>query len=109
LPAKRVVAIAGIERSPMEQTKPLENKADLNAICNIEPLHGLRSGEVAFICDMRIDPRTAKRLADLGFIGGARIEMIRPGRPCLVRINGTRVGLGWGYQKRVLVDRSTQQ
>ncbi len=91
----------------MEQTTSAGNKAELSAICETRPLHGLRSGEAAFICDVQIDPRMGKRLADLGFIGGARIEMIRPGRPCLVRINGTRVGLGWGYQERVFVDRWT--
>lgn len=67
-------------------------------------LADLRAGESAYICGVEADPRIAKRLADLGFIGGTHIEMVRPGRPCIVRINGTRVGLGRRYQESVYVD-----
>ena len=67
------------------------------------PLTSLRAGELGVLCEVKTEARTAKRLADLGFIGGARVEMIRPGRPCVVRINGTRVGLGRSLQERILV------
>jgi len=74
------------------------------ALAATHALSLLGSGEAGFVCRVTIEPRLAKRLADLGFIAGARVEMIRPGRPCIVRINGTRVGLGRGFQERVFVD-----
>lgn len=46
---------------------------------------------------------SAKQLADMGFVRGARIEMIRPGRPCIVQIDGTRVGLGRLFQDNILL------
>jgi len=46
---------------------------------------------------------TAKRLADMGFVRGATVEMLRPGKPCLVRIGRTCVGLGLEHQGSILL------
>jgi Fe2+ transport system protein FeoA len=67
-------------------------------------LFNLRRGESSCVRGIEADTHMAKRLADLGFIGGARVEMLRPGKPCLVRVNGSNVGLGWGHQARIVVD-----
>ncbi len=65
----------------------------------------LAFGDVARIASIAADQTAAKRLADMGFVRGAVVEMIRPGRPCLVRIGGTYVGLGLEHQGSVLIDR----
>ena len=50
--------------------------------------------------------RLAKRLADMGFVRGALVEMIRTGKPCLVRIGSTCVGLGADHQRSIGVQRT---
>ena len=57
-------------------------------------LEQLTSGAVATVCCVRGSTVSAKRLADMGFVRGAHVEMLRPGRPCIVRVDGIRVGLG---------------
>ncbi len=68
-------------------------------------LFQLRGGEVARIRGIEAAQTAAKRLADMGFVRGAIVDVIRPGRPCLVRVGGTYVGLGEGHQRSVLVER----
>ena len=69
-------------------------------------LSGLKKGEAAAIVSIATTQAAAKRLADMGFVRGAVIEMIRPGRPCLVRIGGTCVGLGLDHQRSIVVHRA---
>ena len=57
-------------------------------------LDQLLPGAVAEVCCVSGARVSAKRLSDMGFVRGVRVEMIRPGRPCIVRIGGVRVGLG---------------
>lgn len=66
-------------------------------------LLGLRAGEYAVVDGIRAGERAAKRLADLGFIRGAQLEMLCAGAPCIVRVEGTCVGLGRPYQQSILV------
>lgn len=40
----------------------------------------------------------------MGFVRGASVEMIRPGKPCIVKINGICVGLGKQHQESILLD-----
>ena len=63
----------------------------------------LRAGDVATIAAITGSHGAAKRLADMGFVRGARLEMLAPGTPCIVRIDGTSVGLGAGYQEAILL------
>ena len=58
----------------------------------------LEAGDVATITGITGNQVAAKRLADMGFVRGARLEVIRPGWPCIVRIAGVCVGLGAAYQ-----------
>lgn len=48
----------------------------------------------------------SKRLADLGFIRGAEVTMVKPGRPCIVRIHGRSVGLGEAGQQQITLRAS---
>lgn len=66
-------------------------------------LQGLRSGDNAVVNGIRPGEGAAKRLADLGFVRGARLEMLRSGSPCIVRVDGACVGLGLPYQQSILV------
>ena len=66
-------------------------------------LLGLRSGEHAVVDGIRPEEGAAKRLADLGFVRGARLEMVRAGAPCIVRVDGASVGLGRPYQQSILI------
>ena len=66
-------------------------------------LRSLRTREVAVVAGVEATQIAAKRLADMGFTPGVRVEMLRPGRPCLVRLNGTCMGVGAHYQKSILL------
>ena len=67
-------------------------------------LPGLKSGQVGTVAEVKALNGVAKRLADLGFVKGAALEMIRPGKPCIVRIGGSRVGLGAGHQECISLE-----
>ena len=69
-------------------------------------LSALRAGETVAIVSIAASQASAKRLADMGFVRGALVEMIRPGRPCLVRIGATCIGLGAEYQRSIGVKRT---
>ena len=64
-------------------------------------LRTLKAGQAATIARVTGSTAHAKRLADMGFISGARVEMVRPGAPCLVRIGGTWIGLGQEHQQGI--------
>jgi len=68
-------------------------------------LSSLKTGEAAAVVSIKATQTAAKRLADMGFVRGAVVEMIRPGKPCLVRISGTCVGLGVEHQRNIVVHR----
>jgi len=66
----------------------------------------LRAGQTGVVDRVNAGQSLAKRLADLGFVRGARLEMIRPGIPCIVAIEGVRVGLGLAHQASILLGTS---
>ncbi len=68
-----------------------------------ETLPSLRAGDIATLRAITATETSAKRLADMGFVRGARIEMIQPGTPCIVRIDGAFVGLGAAHQESILL------
>ena len=61
----------------------------------------LEAGDVGVIDCIKTGATHAKRLADLGFVRGARVEMVRPGAPCILRIAGQCYGLGRGHQDSI--------
>ena len=66
-------------------------------------LPSLRVGESGVVDSVSGLRSCAKRLADIGFVPGAMIEMLRSGDPCIVRlhVDGTCVGLGGGHQESI--------
>ena len=71
-----------------------------------ESVRGLKAGRSSVIVGINAEHLSAKRLADMGFVTGARVRMIRRGNPCIVGIGGTFVGLGAANQACVLVEHS---
>ncbi len=66
-------------------------------------LQDLRLGGVGVVVGVKATQDAAKRLADIGFIPGIRVEMLRPGKPCIVRVNGTCLGVGVQFQESILL------
>ena len=69
-------------------------------------VRGLKTGRSGVIVGINAEHLYAKRLADMGFVTGAKVRMIRRGNPCIVGIGGTFVGLGAANQACVLVEHS---
>ena len=55
------------------------------------PLHRLRPGESACIARIVGRPDDVRRLAEFGLHAGSKIEMFRPGSPCILRMAGSKV------------------
>jgi Fe2+ transport system protein FeoA len=66
-------------------------------------LNTLKTGDVAFVDRIASANGATKRLADMGFVRGARLELLRAGAPCIVRLNGVCIGLGLAYQTSIMV------
>lgn len=64
-------------------------------------VQSLSAGDVRTVASIRRGGSAVKRLADMGFVRGARIVMVRPGEPCIVQLDGSRVALGGGYQASI--------
>ena len=64
-------------------------------------LPSLKAGDLATVAAISSTLATAKRLADLGFVPGAEVTMVRPGAPCIVRIDGRCFGLGVAHQESI--------
>lgn len=67
------------------------------------PLSALRPGDVAEICQIIGQADQVRRLQELGLRDGARLEMVRSGSPCIVRLGGSRLCLRDVRSLRVLV------
>jgi ferrous iron transport protein A len=67
------------------------------------PITALRRGEVAEIAQVVGSPEHVRRLEELGLRGGARLEVVRAGSPCIVRIGGATLCFRDDELLRVLV------
>jgi ferrous iron transport protein A len=67
------------------------------------PLSVLRSGQIAEIGQLVGAPEQVRRLEELGLRTGARLEMIRGGSPCIIRIDGSTLCFRDDQSLRVLV------
>ncbi|MHC5108586.1 MAG: FeoA family protein [Planctomycetota bacterium] len=76
---------------------------------NVPHIGALKAGETAKVAGVRLQSAVetsscvSKRLADMGFVRGAALEMVKPGAPCIVRVGGVRIGLGRDHQSRIIV------
>ncbi len=53
------------------------------------PLSLLRAGEIADVSELVGPIDQVRRLEELGLRGGARVEIVRGGSPCIIRIGGS--------------------
>jgi ferrous iron transport protein A len=67
------------------------------------PLAVLRRGQVAEVGQLVGAPEQIRRLEELGLRTGARLEMIRSGAPCIIRVDGSRLCFRDDGISRVLV------
>jgi len=68
------------------------------------PLHQLPAGQSACISRILGQPDQVHRLQEFGLRGGTKIEMFRPGNPCIIRLAGSKVCLRADDLLRVLVE-----
>lgn len=57
------------------------------------PLHRLTAGQSAHVSRIIGRPDHVHRLEEFGLRGGTRIQMFRPGNPCIIRLAGNKVCL----------------
>ena len=58
---------------------------------NLIPLAYLHAGESARVGQLLGPAEEVRRLQELGFHGGATVEMVTPGAPCIVRLGGNKL------------------
>lgn len=56
---------------------------------NLIPLRALRPGQVAEVRQLVGQTGHVRRLQELGLRDGTRLEMVRSGQPCIVRVGNT--------------------
>ena len=67
------------------------------------PLHLLSSGQRARIDQLVGRPEEVHRLQELGMRIGTHVEMIQPGTPCIIKLDGARLAFRDHEGFRVLV------
>jgi ferrous iron transport protein A len=67
------------------------------------PVNQLRCGEVADISQVLGTPDQVRRLEELGLRGGVRLEIVRDGSPCIVRVGCAKLCFRHDELLRVLV------
>ncbi|OHB71219.1 MAG: hypothetical protein A2V70_10995, partial [Planctomycetes bacterium RBG_13_63_9] len=55
------------------------------------PLKNLLRGQSACVSRITGEPDHVHRMEEFGLCGGRRIQMFRPGNPCIFRIAGSKV------------------
>jgi ferrous iron transport protein A len=67
------------------------------------PITLLAAGQVAEIQQLVGPPEIIHRFEELGLRAGARIEVVRAGSPCIIRVGDSRLCIREDAQVRVLV------
>jgi ferrous iron transport protein A len=67
------------------------------------PLDLLATGEWAEVVEVHGEADWIKRMGEMGVHGGSRLQMIRSGSPCLLRVGNTRLCLRGDLATQILV------
>ena len=67
------------------------------------PVTLLAAGQVAEILQLVGPPERIRRFEELGLRAGARIEIVRGGSPCIIRVGDSRLCFREDAQVQVLV------
>jgi Fe2+ transport system protein FeoA len=70
------------------------------------PIGHLAAGQAAYISHVLGQVDHVHRLEELGLRRGTRVEMFRPGNPCIIRMAGNKVCLRADQRLNVLVTPS---
>lgn len=73
----------------------------MNSLISLERLG---AGQSAHVGQVVGQPDHVHRLHELGIRGGSRVEVFRPGNPCIVRIAGNKVCIRSDSLLRVMVE-----
>ncbi len=71
------------------------------------PLTMMRAGEAGRVGDVLGKEDVVHRLREMGLHTGAEIQMIRPGSPCIIRLEGRKLGFRTGEFAHVFVRLET--
>lgn len=71
---------------------------------NLLPLSALRNGEIASIRQVVGASEQVRRLEELGLRHGVRLEMLRGGPTCIVRVGSSKLCLRGGESLCVMVE-----
>jgi ferrous iron transport protein A len=72
-------------------------------IPQLVPLTFLTMGQTAQVGQVLGRPEQVHRLEELGLRGGATIEMVQPGSPCIIRLGANKLCFRADELTRVLV------
>jgi len=76
----------------------------------IVPLATLPEGKEAVVIGIIAGRGLARRLAELGFMRGEKVKILRSGPgPVLVLVKGSKIALGWGVARKILVRDSIEE
>lgn len=70
---------------------------------NLMPLSGLLPGERGQIYSVMGNADLVRHLAEVGLRSGTRLEMVRPGTTCILRIDGAKLCVRGDELLRVMV------
>ncbi len=70
---------------------------------DILPLELLCPGEWADVAEVTGEPHWVGRMAELGVRTGSRVQVLRPGSPCLLKVGGARLSLRGEQAMQILV------
>ena len=73
------------------------------------PLAQLASGQRCRVAAMNVNPAEAQLLEAMGLTNHCELCVCRPGEPCIIRINCTRLGLAGTLDRRILVRQLSPQ
>ncbi len=83
----------------------LNNIASGSGVHDLIPIHLLAPGQSAQVGHVAGRPEEIQRLEELGFRGGAAIEMVQSGSPCIIRLAGQKLCFRADELLNVLVRR----
>jgi len=91
--------------------RPLKHRMDLYGLCRscaathrgVMPLALVSQGERVRVMELRGGRRLRGRLADLRIMPGSELELIAASGNLIVGVGQTRVGLGWGEARQIMV------
>ncbi len=70
---------------------------------DVLPIEMLSSGVWADVAEVQGETSWVSRMAELGVRAGSRLQVLQPGSPCLLQINGCRLSLRADLAMQILV------